>query len=95
MSKLTFSALYSASKEVLKGLKKPIVESRNQRAVASAIDSATEQRMEAEEALEKELQVITEGKVINVNRVLELRAIIKECENTVGDLTEFQTEFFA
>ncbi len=95
MSKINFKELYNATAEGWKLLKQPIVKSRNERAVASAIDSATEQKQQAEESLEDVLKVVGDGKVINVDRVLELRATIKNASETITDLEAFQKEFFS
>ncbi len=91
----SFKQLYSATEGVIKALKEPLVRNRNERAVTSAIDDAIEQRQNAEEELEKVLNVVTEGKTIDVNRVISLRSTIKKAEATQKELEEFKTEFFS
>jgi predicted S18 family serine protease len=94
MTKLTFKAIYEATKEGIKALKEPIVRQRNIRGCDSAIDSAEEIIMNTEDDLEKEYSVINEGKVINYNRVLELRQRIKDAQATIEELKLFKSEFF-
>ncbi len=97
MSKLfnqTFNSIYAAVAEAVKAAHKPLVRRRNIRAVQSAIDSAESQGMDAEEELRKTLSVVTDGEVIDVNKVLDLRAKIKASEETMKELQEFSDEFF-
>lgn len=68
---------------------------RNERAVSSAIDSATDQKLDAEEKLDAALSVVADGKVIDVNKVLELRQTIQNADATIAELTAFKDEFFA
>lgn len=95
MTKITFKSIYSATKEAIKALKEPIVLNKNKRAVASAIDDAETQKINAQTELQSHLEVITEGKVIDVNKVLQLRQTIKDADATIAELKEFDSEFFA
>ena len=91
----TFSSIFNATQENLKAEKAPLIRKKNERAVDAAIDSAIEQKIDAEEELSASLEVVREGKVINVNKVLELRQKIDDCDKTIEALKEFKTEFFA
>ncbi len=90
----TFKSLYKATKETLHVAKEPLVQSKNKRAFESAIDSATDTKLEAEESLNKELEVVKEGKVININNVLKYRQTIKDADETIAELTVLKDEFF-
>jgi hypothetical protein len=91
----TFESIFTATAESLKNGKKPIVLGRNKRAVEAAIDSAKDQKMDSEEALDKVLNVINDGKTIDVNKFLELTAEIESAETTIATLEKFKSEFFA
>lgn len=91
---LTFKELYNITAEATRAAKEPLVKNRNKRAVAAAIDNALEQKATAEEQLEKELGVISDGKVINLNNVLQLRSTIEAADETVLALKKFDEEFF-
>lgn len=90
----TFKSLYKATTEALHDLKEPLVQSRNKRAFESAIDSATDSKLNAQESLNKELEVVKEGKIININNVLKYRQVIKDADETIAELTELRDEFF-
>lgn len=91
----SFNAIFNATEQDIKDARKEITFKRNQRAVASAIDSLEMQKMEAEEALEKKLGVVVTGSTIDVQEVLKLRATIQKATEQIDDLTVFQDEFFA
>lgn len=91
----TFAALYNASKETAKAAKQPFVLNKNKRALAAAIDSAEQSKIDAQEGLEKELTVVADGKVVDFNKVLAYKQTIADADKTVAALTEFETEFFA
>lgn len=90
----TFKSLYKATKETLHSAKEPLVQSKNKRAFDSAIDSATDAKLNAEESLNKELEVVKEGGVININNVLKYRQTIKDADETISELTILRDEFF-
>lgn len=94
MGKLTFKGLYQSAKEVIKQAKEPLVLRSNQRAIDSSIDDAEKQKIDAELALQKELEVVGEGNTINVNKVLGYRQTIKNAEATIEELKAFKLEFF-
>lgn len=94
MNKLTFKEIYKATEEVMKHIKEPFVKNKNERAVNSAIDSAEMQGINAEESLEKELNVVSKGEIINVNKILELTQTIQNSAKTVKALKQFKEEFF-
>jgi len=95
MFKLTFQKLYAATEATIKDLKAPIVRARNIRAFEAAIDSAKMKQYDAEEALEKLLSVVIQGNVIDINKCLEQRQIMSNCEATIKELEKFKKEFFA
>lgn len=91
---MTFNSLYSASEELLKMAKKPLVERRNKRAVDAAIDSATDKLLEAKSKIEKALSVVANNETIDINVVLRLRQEIRDAKYTIEELTKFKEEFF-
>lgn len=93
--KQTFTALYNATEASIKGEKETIVKRRNERAVESSIDSAEDTKMKAEDDLERELSVVANGEVININKVLGLRQTIKNADSTIKELESFKSEFFS
>lgn len=96
MSKLsiTFAAIYAATEATLKGLKEPFVKNKNKRAFDSAIDSAEMQVLDAQEALNKELEVVSKGETININNVLKHLEIIENGNKTADTLRELREQFF-
>ena len=92
--KFTFESLYKATEETLKTVKKPFVKNKNKRALEASIDSITEKKLELEETINKELQVISEGKVINVQNIIVARRQIKECEEMIEEVLKLKEEFF-
>jgi len=93
--KKTFQTIYKATEEAAKAVKKPLVFARNKRAVESAINSAEEQLIDAEEQLDIALSVVSAGKVIDVKEVLSCRKTMKDAQATIDELTEFKDSFFA
>lgn len=91
---LTFGKIYNATTEFFNKLKEPLVEEKNMRAIDSAICSAKEQQLKAEEDLENCLMVVKEGKTIDINELLQYKQIIIDCSNTIEILQEFKKEFF-
>ena len=91
---MTFNSLYSASEELLKMAKKPLVERKNKRAVDAAIDNATDTLLEAKSKMEKVLSVVSNSEIIDINSVLSLRQKIKDAEYTIDELVKFKEEFF-
>ena len=91
---LTFESLWSATAETLKAAKKPFILSKNKRACQAAIDSAREQKLEAEQALRNELAVVTDGNVIDFNKVLEHEATIAKAERAIDSLSKIENSFF-
>ena len=95
MNNQTFNAIYNSTEQDKKAQNKDIVFRRNLRAVESSIDSLEDLKMETEDSLNKELAVVGKGGVIEVQKVTELRATIKDADAQIEDLKAFRDEFFA
>lgn len=91
---MTLNSFYSASEELLKMAKKPLVYRRNKRAVDAAIDSAIDKLLEAKSKIEKALSVVANNETIDINVALRLIQEVKDTEYTIEELTKFKEEFF-
>lgn len=91
---MTFKSVYNSTKEAIHAAKEPLVRAKNERALAAAIDSAKEAKLNAEEALAKAYSVVNEAKVIDFNAVLTQRQIIANADATIKELTDVKAEFF-
>jgi hypothetical protein len=86
-----FDKLYSATKEAIDTMKKPIVESRTKRKLASAFDSAEEQRLDAEHQLSELRQNFDS---YDVNEILAQKAKVAAAEVTKKAVSEEHFEMF-
>lgn len=92
---LSFNVLYNKSKREVANINQDRVRSRNERAFTSAIESLEEQKEELEEKLQDCLSVVTKGEIVQVQRVVEIRASIRKVEDGIKDLTEVKDLFFS
>ena len=86
-----FDKLYSASKELVNELKKPLIKSQLERKFSSAYDSAEEQRIDAELKLQ---ELRSNFKHFEINSILELKATMKSAEETKEALAAEYKEYF-
>ena len=92
--KLTFKNLYNITKEALHGSKETIVKEKNIRALEAAISSAEEVIIDSNDELAKTYGVVSEGAVIDFNRVLEIKGRIFSAEETIKELRAVKKELF-
>lgn len=89
--KSLFDKLYDAGKEELKQLKKPLMKNKVQRKLQAAYDSAVEQRLDAESALEEARHNIQN---YDVNNVLKQQEIIMSADSTIDAIKKEYAELF-
>jgi len=86
-----FDKLYSASDELLKTMRKPLVAKALKRKFESSIDSAENQKIDAEEKIENLRQDL---KSLNINDLLEQSNIIDSADTTIKLIKkEYKTLF--
>lgn len=89
--KSLFKRLYEASKEVLDTMKAPLIERELKRKLAKAVDSAKDQKIDAEVSLQKLQDNIRD---YDLNKYLEFIAEIEAADKTVEALTKHYKELF-
>ena len=91
---ITFKSLYEATKEKIKTFKQPLVKSKNKRAFDAAIDDVVSQKLDLEDLIHKELEVITKEETINVQKIIDAKRKIKECEEIISEIKQLKKDFF-
>ncbi len=91
MEETMFSKLYSATKEAIDLMKKPLVERELKRKISRAVDTAKDKKIDAENGLAKLQEDI---KNYDLNAYLQHRATIESADKTIAALTEHYKELF-
>jgi hypothetical protein len=89
-----FDTLFVQTDEQAKMANKGIVKNRNARAIQAAIDSARDQKTQAEANRTKVLAVITRGDVLDVNQYLGCVNTINRANETIAALKALYSDLF-
>jgi hypothetical protein len=91
---ITFKSFYEATEETIKTFKQPLVKSKNKRAFDAAIDDVVSQKLDLEDLIYQGLKVVTKEETINVQKIIDAKRKIKECEEIISEIEQLRKDFF-
>ncbi len=90
-----FDKLYAASEEVMKGMKKPLVKNKVQRALDGAADSLEGQKIDIQESIDKAMASLAQGNTEAITGLIDARRDLAEVEIQITEAKMLKDILFA